>query len=160
QVSALSLHDALPIYDVGLEHAREAVVTPEHEPGHETRGDTHHEPPQRGLHGRERHLPEAQANLAGGEIDEAADDGRRPADEERVDPVEPRRAADGLDAGQPLPGAEEREEAAGAHDGDARAPGHPASSSPRTCQTRPYSRAYSSLSRSAMTSRGRSSLTS
>src|SRR2546422_1339028 len=158
--------------DVRLQHARQAVVAPEHEPGHEAGGDADHEAPQRGLHRGEGHLPQAEPDLAGREVDEAAGDGGRPADEERVDPVEAGGPADRLDAGQPLPPAEQRDEDRDAPEVDPRPIGHLlgppwgcppwgyANSSPSTCQRRPYSRAYSSLSRSAMTSRGRVSFTS
>src|SRR4029077_2901043 len=45
-----------------------------------------------------------------GQMEEAFHDQRRPADEEGVDPVEPGCLADGLDAGQPLPGPDEPHE--------------------------------------------------
>src|SRR5215475_10230368 len=107
-----------------------------------------------------------QAHVVRHQEDEPPGDGRGPADEERIDPVESRRARDGLDASEILPGHEDRHEDGDAPRPDARAAPsfHEAarswSSSPRACQISPYSLRYSALSRRPMTSRGRGSFTS
>src|SRR5256886_2256277 len=178
--------------DERLEDAREPVPPPEHEPGGEPRGDADDEPPERGLHRRERHRPDGQADLPGGEVGEAAEDHRGPANEERVDPVEAGGRRDRLDSREPLPRADEDHEDQKPPAEDPRSLGHcnrgreaggfggwpeprcaaaafrmspctppgSASSSPSTRQITRYSCAYSSVSRSLITSRGRGMPTS
>ena len=145
--------------DIGLEDPHEPAVPAEDEPRHEARGHPDEEPPEGGLDGRERHRPDRQPHPARGQIDEALDDGGGPADEERVEPVEPGELRDGRDSREPLPRAQEDREDREPPGEHARALGH-LSSCPSACQSWPYSRAYSSASRSVITSRGRGSFTS
>src|SRR5262249_6533086 len=55
-----------------LEDPRQPLVAPEHGSGHEPRRNPDREAPQGGLDRRERHLPEAQADLARGIDDQWA----------------------------------------------------------------------------------------
>src|ERR1700736_1533948 len=76
-------------HDVGLEHAGQPVAAPEHQAGHEAGGDAGEEAPDGGLHGRERHLPDGEPYPGRHQVDEPLRDRGGPADEERIDPVEP-----------------------------------------------------------------------
>src|SRR5262249_40562104 len=141
----------------------------EDQPHGEARRDADREAERGRLERREQKLPQRHPYRRRVEMPEARPDGGGPADEERIDEVDdPRHGPGDGRVGQAFPQAHALHEEAPPPEHDASPLAHwpqPASSaransSPSTCQSVENSRAYSSVSRRRITSRGRSSFTS